>query len=73
MSKESADKVVAQIKGGGKGDAVANYDNVVEGSKIVKQAVDKFGAVHVSYHKSYVQIPFSKIWSWFDLNFDNYA
>lgn len=48
MGKEAADKVVAEIKANGKGDAVANYDNVIEGHKIVKQAVDKFGTVHVS-------------------------
>ncbi|KAH9458184.1 hypothetical protein MJO28_005251 [Puccinia striiformis f. sp. tritici] len=47
MSKEAADKVVDQIKKTGKGNAVANYDNVVEGHKIVKQAVDHFGTVHI--------------------------
>jgi multifunctional beta-oxidation protein len=48
MSKEAADKVVNEIKKSGKGNALANYDNVVEGHKIVKQAVDNFGTVHVS-------------------------
>lgn len=48
MSKESADKAVEEIKAAGKGDAAANYDNVVEGGKIIKQAVDTFGSVHVS-------------------------
>ncbi|CAH7667102.1 hypothetical protein BY996DRAFT_6429748 [Phakopsora pachyrhizi] len=47
MSKEAADKVVSEIKASGKGDAVANYDNVVEGHKIIKQAVEKFGTVHI--------------------------
>lgn len=31
----------------GPGSAIANYDNVVEGKKIVQQAVDKFGTVHI--------------------------
>jgi multifunctional beta-oxidation protein len=48
MSKDAADKVVSEIKKSGKGNALANYDNVVEGHKIVKQAVDNFGTVHVS-------------------------
>lgn len=47
MSRDAADKVVAQIKSSGKGDALANYDNVVEGHKIIKQAVEKYGTVHV--------------------------
>ncbi|MBW0486644.1 hypothetical protein O181_026359 [Austropuccinia psidii MF-1] len=47
MSKNAADKVVAEIKSVGKGDAVANYDNVVEGNKIVKQAIERFGTVHI--------------------------
>lgn len=48
MSRDAADKVVNEIKQSGKGNALANYDNVVEGHKIVKQAVDNFGTVHVS-------------------------
>ncbi|KAG0145961.1 hypothetical protein CROQUDRAFT_671457 [Cronartium quercuum f. sp. fusiforme G11] len=47
MGKEAADKVVAEIKSKGKGDAIANYDNVIEGHKIVQQAVDRFGTLHI--------------------------
>lgn len=47
MGKESADKVVAEIKRNGKGDAVANYNNVIEGHKIIRQAVERFGTIHI--------------------------
>jgi len=47
MSRDAADKVVNEVKKSGKGNALANYDNVVEGHKIVKQAVDNFGTVHI--------------------------
>ncbi|KAK9895846.1 putative multifunctional beta-oxidation protein [Cystobasidium minutum MCA 4210] len=48
MSKENADKVVAAIKGSkGPGDAVANYNSVVDGDKIVEQAMQKWGRVDV--------------------------
>ncbi|KAA1120815.1 hypothetical protein PGTUg99_021443 [Puccinia graminis f. sp. tritici] len=47
MSKDAADNVVNEIKKSGQGNALANYDNVVEGHKIVKQAVDNFGTVHI--------------------------
>ncbi|KAM0750964.1 NAD(P)-binding protein [Meredithblackwellia eburnea MCA 4105] len=46
FSKKAADAVVAEIeKAGGK--AIANYDSVAEGGKIVQQAVDKWGSVHI--------------------------
>lgn len=47
MSKDAADNVVNQINSSGKGRAISNYDNVVEGHKIIKQAVDNFGTVHI--------------------------
>lgn len=48
LSRENADKVVAEVKAAGKGDAIANYDSATEGDKIVKQVVDKWGRVDVS-------------------------
>ncbi|EGG08566.1 peroxisomal hydratase-dehydrogenase-epimerase-like protein [Melampsora larici-populina 98AG31] len=47
MGKQAADQVVSEIKSNGKGQAIANYDNVIEGHKIVKQAVDVFGSIHI--------------------------
>ncbi len=41
-----ADEVVAEIKAGG-GEAVANYDSVLEGQKIVQTALDAFGRVDI--------------------------
>ena len=44
--KSAADLVVDEIKAGG-GEAVANYDSVVDGAKIVESALDRFGRIDV--------------------------
>lgn len=46
QSSSAADKVVEQIKAKG-GEAVANYDSVEFGDKIVKTAIDAFGRVDI--------------------------
>ncbi|HKY89460.1 MAG TPA: SDR family NAD(P)-dependent oxidoreductase, partial [Nevskiaceae bacterium] len=45
-SSAAADKVVAEIKALG-GDAVANYDSVTDGDKIVQTALDTFGRIDI--------------------------
>lgn len=45
-SSSAADKVVEEIKANG-GEAVANYDSVEFGEKIIKTAMDSFGRVDI--------------------------
>src|SRR5690349_5482891 len=45
-SASAADKVVDEIKAAG-GTAVANYDSVTDGDKIIKSAVDAFGKIDI--------------------------
>jgi 3-hydroxyacyl-CoA dehydrogenase/3a,7a,12a-trihydroxy-5b-cholest-24-enoyl-CoA hydratase len=45
-SSAAADKVVAEIKEAG-GEAVANYDSVEDGDKIIQSALDAFGRIDI--------------------------
>lgn len=47
----AADRVVSEIKAAG-GEAVANYDSVVEGAKVVQTAIDTWGRVDIVINKS---------------------
>lgn len=47
LSRENADRVVAEINKDKGAEAIANYDSATEGAKLVQQALDKWGRVDV--------------------------
>lgn len=49
LSRASADAAVKEINDKSGGRAIANYDSVTEGGKIVQQALDKWGRIDVSF------------------------
>ena len=54
--KRVADTVVDEIKAMG-GDAVANYDSVTDGEKIVQTAIDAWGRVDIVIVSRQMQLP----------------
>lgn len=50
-NKKAADVVVEEITKAG-GEAIANYDSNVEGEKIIKQVIDKWGRIDVRLMKT---------------------
>jgi len=51
-SAKAADTVVEEIRAAG-GQAVANYDSVENGDKIVKTAIDAFGRIDIVINNAY--------------------
>lgn len=47
LSKEACDKAVASINDKKGGRAIANYDSVAEGGKLIAQAFEKWGRVDI--------------------------
>ncbi|KAL3426728.1 peroxisomal hydratase-dehydrogenase-epimerase (short chain dehydrogenase) [Phlyctema vagabunda] len=45
-SQQAIDKIVARIKSNG-GKAIASYDSVLDGSKIIASALEAFGGIHI--------------------------
>ena len=55
QSASPAAKVVAEIKAAG-GEAVANYDSVEFGDKIIKTALDAYGRVDIVINNAYASL-----------------